>query len=439
MKISITASILILLVAALYGIPNYQRLTVVRQSHAKLVAEAAQLGISPDPSNPADPVRITKRRRGNKEAEAKLAAAEYIAFSKEREAIEKNGDPLDEARQKRMLEIMDRMMSLDSAQLKILITELRASKELKDESRQRLIGFSIMTLANNHPQAALSLLTESEDLFKDDGMGKHLVSSSLVKWAKDDPLAAFEWVKKNSEKFPDLFTDKAKRDLISSAAVSDPELAFKLIGRMEIKEIDSSIYDIIRVAKTPEERTATLAALREHLKTLPDEDIRDRSSNSAMRVFATQIAKEEYDTGSKWITQSNLTPAELDYFSRALCTSNQNGEKGQWIEWIGKNIPSENSEEQIHYFVRSWTENDFQAAGKWLATTPAGPTKNTSIRSYAETVSHYEPETAAQWALTLPPGQDRDETLQEIYDNWPKNDDAAKQAASAFAKEHGLK
>jgi hypothetical protein len=270
-------------------------------------------------------------------------------------------------------------------------------------------------------------------------MGKHLVSSSLVKWAKDDPLAAFEWVKKNSEKFPDLFTDKAKRDLISSAAVSDPELAFKLIGRMEIKEIDSSIYDIIRVAKTPEERTATLAALREHLKTLPDEDIRDRSSNSAMRVFATQIAKEEYDTGSKWITQSNLTPAELDYFSRALCTSDQNGEKGQWIEWIGKNIPSENSEEQIHYFVRSWTENDFQAAGKWLATTPAGPTKNTSIRSYAETVSHYEPETAAQWALTLPPGQDRDKTLKKIYDNWPKHDDAAKQAASAFAKEHGLK
>ena len=66
MKISITASVLILLVAALFGISNQQRLALVRQSHAQLVAEAAQLGISLDPSNPADPVRITKRERGNK-------------------------------------------------------------------------------------------------------------------------------------------------------------------------------------------------------------------------------------------------------------------------------------------------------------------------------------------------------------------------------------
>ena len=436
MKISIAASILILLVAALFGVPNQKRLTVVRQSHAKLVAEAAQLGISLDPSNPADPVRITKRGRGNKEAEAKLAAADYIAFSKEREAIEKNGGPPDEAQQKRIMEIRDRMMSLDSAQLKILITELRASKELKDESSQGFISFSIMTLANDHPQAALALLTESADLMKE---GKHLVSSSLAKWAKDDPLAAVEWVRKNSEKFPDLVTDEAKLGLISGAAMSDPKLAFKLIGELGIKEASSSISGIIEATKTAEDRTAVFAALREHLATINDEAARHNVANDAVHSLASSVASEGFEAGTKWLATANLSPAELESFASGLSSTDKKGESGQWIEWIGTTLSADKSRDSIRNIVRNWTEDDYQAAGKWLATTPAGPTKNTSIRSYAETVSHYEPETAAQWALTLPPGQDRDETLQEIYDNWPKNDDAAKQAASAFAKEHGLK
>ena len=118
MKISIAASILILLVAALFGVQNQQRLTTLRTSHAKLVATAAQLGISVDLTHAADPVRITKRERENKDADAKLAAAEFIAFAKEMEAMQKKGGQPDEAQQKRSMAIIDRMMSLDPAQLR---------------------------------------------------------------------------------------------------------------------------------------------------------------------------------------------------------------------------------------------------------------------------------------------------------------------------------
>ena len=177
MKISIAASILILLLAALFGWQNHQRLATVRQSHAKLVADATRMGISIDPSHPDDPVRITKRERENKEVDAKAAAVEFIAFAREMEAMEKKGRQPDDAQQKRIMDIMDRMMALDSAQLKIVIAEVRAAKDLKDETRQGLIGFSIMTLANDHPQAALALFTQSSDLMKGEGMGEHVVSS----------------------------------------------------------------------------------------------------------------------------------------------------------------------------------------------------------------------------------------------------------------------
>lgn len=436
MKISIAASILILLVAALFGVPNHQRLVSIRESHAKLVAAAAQLGVSIDSNHPDDPVRITKRGREDKEADARAAAVEFIAFAREMEAMQKKGGPPDEAMQKRIMEIMDRMMSLDPAQLKILIAEVRAAKDLKDEMRQGLIGFSIITLSNDHPQAALALFTESSDLFTESGMGNHVISSSLAKWAKDDPLAAVAWVKKNSAKFPDLITDDAKRGLISGTAAQDPRLAFKLIGELGIKEISQSINGIILAAKTPAERTATLTALREHLATIPDEKNRTELSGDAVRRFANSIAEEGFEAGTQWITESDFTPTELESFASGLHPSEKRSETGKWIEWIGEKLPPDKADDRIENLVSNWTRNDYQAAGKWLASAPDGPTKNTAIRSYAGMVSEYEPATAAQWALTLPPGKDRDQTLKTIHRNWPEDDTAAKEA---FKQEHGIK
>ena len=436
MKVSIAASILILLVAALFGFQNHQRLATVRASHAKLVATAAKLGVSIDLSNPGDPVRITKRERENKEADAKAAAAEFITFAREMEAMEKKGGPPDEAQQKRIMEFMERMMALDSSQLKVLIAEVRAAKDLKDETRQGLIIFSIMTLSNDHPQAALTLLTESSDLFEQNGMSEHVVSTALAKWGKDDPLAALEWVRKNSAKFPDLITDDAKRGLVTGAAIQDPKLAFKLIGELGFKETHGTVSNITRAAKTPEERSATLAALREHEATIKDEKARKEFSNQAVSGFADAVGKDGFDAGSKWIGEAKLTPDELESLTGGLSHSIKDGEQGKWIDWIGKTLPPEKTEDNIRSIVRKWTRDDYQAAGKWLAAAPEGPAKNASVRSYAETISQYEPETAAQWAMTLPPGKDRDRTLRSIHRNWPESDSAGKEA---FKKEHKIK
>jgi hypothetical protein len=320
--------------------------------------------------------------------------------------------------------------------LKILIAEVRTAKDLKDETRQGLIGFSIMTLSNDHPQAALALLTESSDLFKENGMGEDVVSSSLARWAKDDPLAAADWAKSNSAKFPDLITEDAKRGLISGTAAEDPRLAFKLISELGIKATSQSINGIILAAKTPEERTATLTALREHLATITDEKPRTELSANAVRRFANNLVEAGFEAGTRWIAESNFTPTELESFASALPGSGKSGETSKWIEWVGEKLPPDKADQNIKNLVSNWTRNDYQAAGKWLAAAADGPTKNSAIRGYAETVARYEPTTAAQWAMTLPPGKDRDQTLKHIYRNWPKDDSAAKEA---FKEEHGIK
>ena len=438
MRISLAATVLILIAGAALGLRDQKRLSLARELHAELTAEAEKLGVSLDLQSPDASGRVTKRERENGMAVAKDVAREFIAFAKEMEAAEKNGSARDEAGQKRVTEMLERIMALDSSQLKILIDEVRAATELKDEMRKGLIGFCIMTLATDHPQAALAIFTESSDLFKDDGMGSHVISSSLGTWAKDDPQAALEWVRKNAEKFPDLITDNAKKGLIAGAARQDPQLAFKLIAELGIKQPSEAVSGIMNAAQTAEERTLSLAALRAHVATLPEGEESKNSAGDAIRQLAINVVRDGFESATAWISTAKLSPAELEAFASGIHPSKRS-ESGMWVEWLGRELPPEKAENQISNLMRNWTQNDYQAAGTWLASAPDGPAKHASIRSYAETIASYDPEVASQWALTLPPGKARKQTLSRIHDNWPREDEAGKQAAKAFAKQHGIK
>lgn len=420
MKISLVLSMLILAAAACYHWRGSQRLAGVRENYTQLAAEAATFGITLDPSRPSDPVRVTRRERENKDVDAKAFATELIAFAKETEA---GGDPywfINPTQQKRLTEIMSRMISLDSAQLKTLIAEVRAAKDLKDKTRQHFINFPLMTLANDRPQVALALVTESPDFLKDVGStGDWVVSSSLITWAKDDPMAALEWARKNGEKFPDLITDQTKISMLAGTAANDSKLALKLISEFKIKDAPAALSQIASSATTPSERTATLTAFRDYLSAMPDQEARKAATESAIRGFTPRLALDGFNSATQWIAGANLTPTELESIADSLSNMIKPEETTQWINWISEKLPAEKSETHIHNIVAQWTERDYQTAGKWLSTTPASPTKNAAIRSYAETVSKYDPATATQWAMTLPPGPDRDATLNHIRDHSP--------------------
>jgi hypothetical protein len=222
---------------------------------------------------------------------------------------------------------------------------------------------------------------------------------------------------------------------MTGTAAQDPRLAFKLIGELGIKEISQSINGIILAAKTPEERTTTLTALREHLATITDEKARTELSENAVRRFANNLVEAGFEASTRWLADASFTAKELESFAGGLQGSIKRAETGKWIEWIGETLPPDPAKKNIERLVRDWTRNDYQAAGQWLVSAPAGPVKDAAIQSYASTVSEYEPATAAQWALTLPPGKDRDQTLKTIYRNWPKDDTAAREA---FKQEHGI-
>lgn len=446
MKLSLAVSILILAIAAGLGWHGHQQLSTVRATHEKLSAEAARLGIS-DSGNAAAPAVATKHAiREDKQAEAKKVAADFIAFAREMEAIEERGEKPDAETMKRVMSFLDRIFSLDASQMKTLIAEFRDARDLKDQTRQGFVMFAVMSLSNDHPQAAIALFTESGDLLGDNAMmGKHIIGGALANWAKDDPMGALEWVRKNGKKHPDLINEDTKASLLAGVAAKDPKLAFTLISDIYGADADSdrqsAISRIVSAARTPEDRTLVLAALRDYAAGLKDDAARGNTLKQGIRELAFGGYRQSgFESTTAWLENAGLTPDELATATESMPHAVKLDDTGRWIEWLGDSgLPEKTAKDRAYQLASGWTQQDYQAAGKWLAAAPDSPEKQSAVRAYAEKVFPYEPDIAIQWALTLPPGKDRTETFRQIHKSMPKDNDDQKATAEAFAKEHGVK
>ncbi len=432
MKITIAISVLILAAAAGLGWQIEGRIAAARADQKQLSAEAARFGISVGDTHST---RSAKRVRIDREAEARLLAIEYIQLAK---ASETNRKP-DEASQTRYRDCFARISALDASSLKILVAELLASPELDGKKRaEQVVHLLRMVLANKDPRAALAFVMEHSAALKKANHIEYVISDSLGNWAKDDPLAAVAWMKKNAAEFPAAMKVQARGNVFHSTAEKDPRLAFTLIAELGLNESDSrsQMCTIVIAATTDEERNATLAALREYQEAHKDDKTTRQAAEDTVGYFAWGFREDGFDAGSKWLASANLTPKELDRFCGELTLNYNGNEHAQWIEWIGEHTPPGKGDQQIINLIGGWTEQDYEDAGKWLRAAAEGPAKNAAIRGYALTIYKHDRETTMRWIMTLPPDERREKTLQFILVSKLRDDP---EAAAAFAKEHGLK
>jgi hypothetical protein len=435
MKWSIGVSILILAIGISTGLVNQKRLTELHKDQVKLIAQAEKLGLSIDLTDSSGELRVTKRQRDDRDNKAQALSVDLADFAKEMELRNSGGDSNEEAFQKRGMEIMSKLMDLDASQIKVLITGLRDDKSLTGGMRSEMIGLTLMMLSEKNPAAALELLMKSSGLPVGNPVTRQVATSALGHWSNQDPAAALDWLWKNADERPDLTDDEMKQCIIGGAARNDPELAFKLIGETNLDDKAAAVQMLVEAGKTPEQRTAILDALRDHLASISDTTEREDLLNESLESMARNISEEGFDAVQSWISKSKLSPEESARFAAGLSYFNTKQDTGRWIDWMAANLPTEQLRDNVDNLIGQWTQQDYQAAGKWLAASSDGPAKNASVSAYAMIVAEYEPQTAVQWALTLPEGQERQATFESIYQNWPKNDAAA---AAAFAQEHGI-
>ncbi len=413
------------------GWKDRQRLVEMRATYARQVARAAEHGVSLDSSKP---IRVTKRQREDRETKARLAIEKFTAFGKAFEAFEAQRGPADLEFQKQSIEFLACMEALDASQFRLLLSEVGRTDELSDDTRWRLISGSLRRLAHADPHAALTVLTESSDLFNNPGLVENLISEVLGPWAKTDPGTALEWFRKNAAKSPEFVTDEPKSSSIVGVSVGEPKLALRLIDEFGVTNPVQTVREIASAASSAEARSAMVVALREYFATVSDPEIRKQAAIQSARSLARGARRDGFEAASEWIAGAGFAAEELHAIAEDLSDVKRD-ETGKWLEWIGETLPADLARDRAWHLFSKWTDADSHAAGTWLATAADSPTKHTAARAYAEKVFPYDHDTAIQWALSVPAGGDRNRTLKRLHDAWPKDDPAG---AAAFAREHGI-
>ena len=430
MKVSILITLLILVVGFLVRSQDSSRLLELRETHTRMVAELEELGLSTDAQEEgtSGPARLSDRDDSESSRKANEFADELIAFMREMEAADEVGGDMPD-REERTFALIEGVLDLSPDEMAILVGRLRAATGIKEQTRIGVLGFSITLLAEDHPEAALGLLTESRYMLEDSHEMSWVIGSTLEKFATQSPIAALDWIRERGGQFSDHITENTKRSVITGAARSDPAFAISLIEELGIENKTAALDRLAQQTTLPEDRLALLKAVRE----MPDAEGEASPADHLLKRAAAEVAQDGFDSALKWIEQATLSASETKAFIDGLRLPATGDETGKWLDWMGG--AEELPDEHVAALMHDWTQKDYRAAGEWLNGTEEGPLRDTAVLTYATAVTPYDPAGAADWAEGLPDSADRTTLMNSIHAQWAQTDPAA---AAAYARKHRL-
>lgn len=442
MKLSLAVTALILVGFAALGWRQQAQVSRLREQQTALQSKALALGLTVEAAASGQATRSRHADRSRTERtpqDVKAVATDVARLLKDI----KDGslDTEEQSGVERISAIIERIYQLDAAQIRILLDEFRRAPDLDDDGRRGVVGFvvafAILTLAETHPEAAITIYSEAHDLLKvEEGRHREDVLRKLLgTWAAKDPLAALDWMKKNDSLNPDLLDPGVYHALIAGAARRDPALAFELVAGLKASDMLETTLEIIKTARTPDAQREMLTLLRGLPARVRDDPLMEKTYASAFGALAKGMIEQGYAATQSWLTAAKLSPQECQLLAANLSSTKPAADSGQWLEWMGQNLPPDRSGFPTHQLMNRWTTEDYRAAGDWLAATPDSAVKPAAVASYAITVARYDPAAAAQWGETLPAGPNRDLSLRVIYTSWWNRDPAA---AAVFAAKHGI-
>lgn len=440
MKIPLILTVLILTCGVAISWFQREKLSLEKQRTSQLELEAKLAGI--ELKNPPVAISPSRVQRENRVAEVTKIGDRLMVLMNELQDAQKNASGRSEDHSQEF-ELLNLLASLNPAEAQSLMDRLDADLTLLPSVRDNLKEVILRVVISNHPEHALKWVQECALGAGNRESQDRIVRSGLSLWAEKDAVAAAGWAVRKYQEDPDFLSTDLLEKLIKQVGKTQPKLAFELVPKLGISKSPDLVESILSAQDGTEARDEILSGLRDFLGKTQDGALRDSIQKEAMAKLGSK-GRADFEGTSRWIEASNFTPEECLAFSRGLedfpknpdASQQDSTQTGQWVAWIEKSVPAENRTACIRNLIYKWTENDYQAAGKWLVSAPEGPAKETAIVGYTEAVSPYEPATAAEWAKKLPAGERQTAAFRRIHQFW-KNEDPA--AAQAFAEEHGFK
>jgi hypothetical protein len=394
---SLLISALILIAAALLGWREKRQYSSEKATSDKLLNDVrADPGIDPD-----SPINI-ERRKAERAMKEKVQVLNRDFFALYSVPPESSAAAFAEERLRIEADLKSRLGALSPEEVKMFMEECYNNPDLNAQIRQSLDVFVQKVFIVKYPIEMARMMTQSPKQFGiGDGKGYDLFSHLVYYYSGEQPdlQIVFQCLSEAPPEFQSRYVGLSTR-----FGTESPSQRAELLEEMRY------------FAVTPEQQELVNGQLSE-------------------LAFGRSDAKGSFIELSDWLGSANLSSDELVAATKGMQDKVRVGETAQWLDWLAKNdIPDDVSKERAFELAARWTEKDYQAVGQWLTSSPDSPEKTAVAGAYAAKVYPYDPENAMKWIQTLPRGLDRTKALEAIYQNMPKDSDAAK----AFASDNGL-
>lgn len=443
MKSPVQTALMTVAVTAIIGTAWYQS-QVLATERSRLSSLRQQVEAAVSAPSAAAPGTSTNRPNGalQSSSPAKKPAPEIVLDEDRLQLIRDLASSMEAQKgipnlRERSDDAMLAIGAMSNTEFRRYLKAVLACSDLSEAERKDHCKFAFFALLDRRPADALTLYTESDDWAKL-GVPPVFVSRAFLRWTAEDLPGALAWIRETIAERPEMIEETDRGQAIHVVAKTDPVLALSMITEFEISPPSNSTQSVIAVADTPEKRLKALEALRAYLPTIEDKGNRNQAGDYAVAILGRQLAKDGVEVGTKWADSVGLTTSEAWSLGSDIGDAVRPGEEAQWIAWFDSKLEDKYCGRPIRHIMGYWAKRDHKAAATWLNGAPEGAAKNAAVARFAETVSEVEPESAAQWAESLPPGNLRTKTLTEVYCNWPKKNEASKAAARAFAEKNGL-
>ena len=445
MKISLVLSALIGVVSVVLFSWQSERVHQEKQRKSSLVKEALALGLPIEEHSATKSIAGINNEKiaGKKESEWKPLFDRLLVLLPDVQGTEEEMA----ATEQEFFEWIFTIAQLDEASLLALLEEIQSAPAPYESflSKEELLQGVLMGVLQERPEVGMPLLNSkfADVLQEEEGLLDDLLRMAMDAWGESDADAAEKWLAENQTSFSKEIGLELGDQLLLSRIKEDPLSAqehFSNLKNEDLKRLQwsmafygaeklsdpSSLLNLIQIGKlemASEENSPEKGELL------------DGINKAALRALADQLASWSSKEPVKILEDPRLSLADrqavLGYFQEF----GEINHPEVWLRYASENAEPENRERLVGRMVSNWTKNDFRATAEWIGRQPEGELRELATYSFAKAVAPHEPDSAAEWAATLPVGPERTELLVKIHHDWQKVD---AESAAVFAREQGL-
>ena len=437
MKNSLILSALIVVLSIGFYFWKNDSVRQEKERRGRLVEEALALGMTIGEHKATKSITgINDEKSGDKEAsEWKPLFEQLLGLFPDENATE---EALSSS-EKDFFEWIFSVAQLDEANLIALLEEIKRAPAPYESllSKEELLQGILTGVLQEKPEVGLPLLySKFADVFEgNEEYLDDLLRMAMENWGQSDADGAEKWLAENQSSFSEEIGQEIGDQLLLSRITNDPESAYEQFAKLsdedlkrwqsdpfgrphflESLEEPGSLLNFLEVAKLAAKNAANSRERDELLKGV---------NNAALRLYAEQLASNSSKESLKMLEDPRLSPADRQDVLTRLSRFGQVNHREEWLAYASENAAPENRERVLERMVSNWTKNDFRATAEWIGKQPEGELRELATYSFARAVSPHEPDSAAEWAETLPVGPKRTEVFEKIREDWQKVDTEA--------------